>query len=238
MKKMTAFLMTLLMTVLLAVSVLAAETASINGTWYGEMFGLPMELNLKEDNTYEMTIAGAMEDAETGTWELKDNVLYMDGDESMGLTFDGESLKGGSEGLELNFTREEPETFTPANPVKDAKLEDFAGDWEADNISYQGIILSGEAIGMDLKVTIDGTTVKMNSVFMEMEDEEGEYEFKDGKLTASDGEGEEAIESTIELLEDGTIALTMKDSEQNMTFYMNKSFASETVEKAEEEPAA
>ncbi len=73
----------------------------ISGDWFGSMYGAAFTLTLHEDGTY--TLASGDNLGTEGTWELKDNLLIMDGDEDKDncFVYDGSSLVNEFHGVVL-----------------------------------------------------------------------------------------------------------------------------------------
>ncbi len=130
---------------------------SVSGEWYADVAGLTVPLTLGEDGSYTLSLPGA--DPQTGTWEVKDGVLILDGDKENPVLPIGDVLR--MEALDLLFTRERPTVYAPAEPYADAKVGSFDGYWKSYFTAMgDGTILS-DAIGEDTELYIEGTNVAL-----------------------------------------------------------------------------
>lgn len=239
MKKMLSVVLALLLAITLPVSVRAAEAADVLGDWYGSMFGITLTLTLAEDGTYTMVVPTDPDDPSTGTWELKEGKVYMDGDEESPMVFDGNTLTipGDEPGMEMTFTREPVEAFTPAEPKTDASQEEYQGGWLAQQVSMFGMTLNTLDAGMDFAVVIDGSNASISSTAMGVDEADVPFTFKDGALVI-DSEtlsalaslaGQEDLAEDIEagaavalqLLQDGTMSASLSFAGESVVFYMN-----------------
>lgn len=206
MKKVAALILTLAMVLC---SVAVAETAvAVTGTWYASMYGMVVQLDVNEDGTCVMDIAGF--GANTGVWEVEADKLYIDrGTESETvLTIEGETMTASSETETLIFTREPVAVFEAPATVAAADIADFNGTWEGQHISLFGMTLDvataqaelGEMMNMDTATVViaDG----MVSVFGA---EAEAFEFADGILKCGEIKEDMDLTQTVSLNEDGTL---------------------------------
>ncbi len=246
MKKRYALLLTAAFSMAVTCNVMAAE--DVTGEWYGNMYGMPLELTLDESGTYSMTMGGEEED--TGTWELDGETFYMDKgtDDELSLAYDGETLSMEEDGMELMFSRD-PEAatgFVPAEARTDSELEEFAGHWTATQISALGVTAPLEMFEVE-NVELDITDNKVKFIlaggdtFGEWEVADLEGELTDGVLAFAIETGDEDSEDSetwawaAQLLEDGTMSLSTKMEEEPIIFYLE---AEEDAEAEEETKAA
>lgn len=224
-----------------------AAAEEVAGEWYADMYGMVMTLTLNEDGTYAMDIMGEIEE---GTWDLEGETLTMDkGTEvEMTLAYDGETLYAADEEMEMTFGREPIEVFVPAEPNAEAVLEDYAGEWGANNVYAFGMTVPLEMMEMEgFYLTIEDTKVdfmlKGGFMFGEAETEL-EAEYAEGALTFTLPAANEYSEDTVytaQLLVDGTLSVSTMMMEDELIFYMEpvtEETAEEAVEEVVEEEAA
>ncbi len=159
-------LITVLFAMMLMFSMTAfAEEADLTGEWYGTLMGISITMNFNEDGTYAMTMAMSPDDAKEGTWELRDGEVVVDpGTDTEGsFAFDGETLTMAGDDYEMVLTREPVDEFVPAEPAKDAQLEDYEGEWVSGMVEAMGVTVDGKAAGLELKAKVEGTTVTLDS---------------------------------------------------------------------------
>ena len=240
-------LITVLLATMLMFSMTAfAEEADVTGEWYGTMMGINIAMNFNEDGTYAMTTATSPDNAMEGTWELRDGEVVVDPDTDTegSFAFDGETLTMEGDDYEVVLTREPVEEFVPAEPVEDAQLEDYEGEWVSGMVEAMGVTVDGKAAGLELKAKVEGTTVTLDSGTLGFADQSIDFEFKDGALTFETGMDEAETEAETEgisfstsiklqLLEDGTMAIYMEAMGQDVVLYMTPAEAGETEAETE-----
>ena len=154
-KKKKKILFVLFLSLLIAGSVIAADT-DYSGTWYMHYFstdgedmisvsdlGMYSEMTLNEDGTVVMTITnGDEENSAEGTWKAEAEGISatIDGGTQTGVLQDGFLLfDTGDDGM-LIFGREEPEpAFELADPDEEAKAEDYEGTWLAYKVGMEEV---------------------------------------------------------------------------------------------------
>ncbi len=183
---------------------------SVSGEWFAEYAGAVLTLTLAEDGSYTAAFPGA--EAHTGTWEAKDGVVVLDGDENDPLLPVGDVLRLESRGM--LFSREKPECYAPANVVSGAKAGSFDGYWKSYyTAAGEGTVLSA-AIGEDTELYIEGTTVGVNGALLGLAQYEGTVE--NGALTFAADRGT----VTLELQEDGLLRLTVSGGTPAVLYLM------------------
>ena len=137
MKKLVSLILALCL-VCLSTAVLA-EGADITGNWYGTMYGMSVTLTLNADNTYKLLMG---ENEIPGTYELKDGIVYMDGDTDAanGFVYDGTTLVNEKQSVTFTRDAEAAQSITLAEVNTEAKLEDFAGEWVCKYVSMNGMV--------------------------------------------------------------------------------------------------
>ena len=232
-------LITVLLATMLMFSMTAfAEEADVTGEWYGTMMGINIAMNFNEDGTYAMTTATSPDNAMEGTWELRDGEVVVDPDTDTegSFAFDGETLTMEGDDYEVVFTREPVEEFVPAEPVEDAQLEDYEGEWVSGMVEAMGVTVDGKAAGLELKAKVEGTTVTLDSDSLGFADRSIDFEFKDGALTFEMGMDEAETEAETEGISfSTTMAIYMEAMGQDVVLYMTPAEAGETETEVETE---
>ena len=214
-------LITVLFAMVLMFSMTAfAEEADLTGEWYGTLMGISITMNFNEDGTYAMTMAMSPDDAKEGTWELRDGEVVVDpGTDTEGsFAFDGETLTMAGDDYEMVLTREPVDEFVPAEPAKDAQLEDYEGEWVSGMVEAMGVTVDGKAAGLELKAKVEGTTVTLDSDTL--------------------GFADQCTSIKLQLLEDGTMAIYMEAMGQDVVLYMTPAEETEVETETETETEA
>ena len=207
----------------------SAEGAAFLGEWYGttmEMegmslsfsdMGMVMNLTFHEDGTAEMYDG---EESVTSTWSVVDGAAIVDG--SSCILLDDGTLCVEEDGAKLIFVREgaatepavtEPEVNepAPAEPVPD-ELSAYVGSWHACYLMTGGMTGDPRSeFGLDiaLELNADGTG---SLIFGEPE--QGVW-YQDEKGYVYFGEGGEAPDMPLSLLEDGFLCYGSMDGDGN-----------------------
>ena len=219
-----------------------AESGDLLGDWYGTMYGMAIQLTFNEDGTYHLSLISADQEM-SGKYELKDGIVYMDGDEDAanGFVFDGSSLV--NEGQDVTLTREAVEIETIVLPEVDpeAPLEAFAGEWTCKYLSLNGMVMDIDQVPLEQlgasslpTLKIEGTSVEISGMdlgsvtTMSFKYEEGALVLDLGESFAGSG-----LEDMLKfnVLQDGSVAMTVSMG-QEMVFCFVPDAA------AEEAPAA
>ena len=101
--------------------VFAAENdKDITGTWTGSSMGIPMEMTVNDDGTYQISVDGG--NKETGSWVLKDKdfIMDMDSDYELNMKYNGDSIFVDSSDIDIGFCK------TPANVKTDEQKTDVS----------------------------------------------------------------------------------------------------------------
>lgn len=187
MKKLVSLLLALCL-VCLSTAALAAG-ADITGDWYGTMYGMGVTLTLNADNTYKLLMG---ENELPGTYELKDGIVYMDGDTDAanGFVYDGTTLVNEKQSVTFTRDAEAAQSITLAEVNTEAKLEDFAGEWVCKYVSMNGMVVDVTAIPVEQlgASQIPGMKIEGNTMILTgLESMTGanplEMEFADGALS-------------------------------------------------------
>ena len=229
MKKILALVLAL--TMMMGCTALAED---LTGAWYGDMFGMPMNLTLNADGTYTIDIMG---EADEGTWVQEGEGIIMDkGTEGeLPAVYDAanNTLTVSQEGMEVVFGREAVEVFVPAEPKADATIEEFAGSWEAANMYFMDMLVPTEFAGMSMKLDIEGTLVTMILNLGEETDDVATLEgvFADGAITLTIPATDMTAETVfvVKLLQDGTLSCEFDMAGMTVIFYLNPAVAEEAA---------
>ena len=208
---------------------MSAEGAAFLGEWYGttmEMegmslsfsdMGMVMNLTFHEDGTAEMYDG---EESVTSTWSVVDGAAIVDG--STFILLDDGTLCVEEDGAKLIFVRDgattepavtEPEVNepAPAEPVPD-ELSAYVGSWHACYLMTGGMTGDPRSeFGLDiaLELNADGTG---SLIFGEPE--QGVW-YQDENGYVYFGEGGEAPDMPLSLLEDGFLCYGSMDGDGN-----------------------
>ena len=185
---------------------LAEEELPAAGEWYTDLGDATLRLSLEEEGSYTLHLPGAPE--QSGDWTEEDSLVQMDG--WSGLVLTEEDTLYWPE-AELFFTREEPETYVPGEPIAVAEEADLDGDWICVWTDMDGIPVAASAAGDETKLRIDGTEVLL-----------GGPEFGDETVQMTRGKGTLTWEDagrTVELtmLDDGMLRMTVRTDEDRTT---------------------
>ena len=227
MKKLLVLTLALAMLLSAAAS---AETADYTGVWYLTSlesegvtyspadFGVDMSIEINEDGTTTgISVMGGETQTAEGTWTVEGDgiIITLDGDPASFVLEEG-LLTADQDGMKMIFSREKPEieVFVPAAPMADAAVEDYAGNWSAIKVSYEGSYFDTSLLGYEINVSIDGTALTVNG--FPFSGETFETEFADGALSYTIESSEEEMISGVSarLLEDDTISFTITASEE------------------------
>lgn len=204
-----------------------AEGVDVTGTWYGDMFGMTATMTLAAEGTYTMELMG---DVDEGSWVLEGNTLYMDkgteAEVSMVYDADANTLNMDMEGMAIVFGREAAAAFVPAEPKADATVEEFAGSWKAANVNFMDMLVPTDFAGMNMTLTIEGTTAVMALNMGEEEDDVATIEgtFADGVLTLpipAESEYSEDVNFIVKVLQDGTMSCEFSMMGMPVIFYLD-----------------
>ena len=213
MKKIIAGILSLL--IILSMSGCAnKKNADITGSWYTDMYGKILTLNISEGGIYNMEV---LDEAMIGTWVLEENTLYIDKGTAGEKSF---SYDAAAQTLEQDgnmFTRKEGKAFKPGKTAA-AVLEDFTGSWTATKADTTGALLPYNPAQFCMEAAFEGTKVSL-TIGAEKEVQEGEAVFADGVLTLATAEGGVY---TIVKMKDGLIRISAELESGPAVFYMEK----------------
>ena len=240
MKKLVSLMLILCMACML-IPATADESAA--GVWYADYFGAVMIMTLGEDGSASMEISGNQ--MGSGNWTVQDGQIAItmagpDGEEStqMATLADGVlTLADGS--MSVDFTQEAIEVWTPAEVNPEAAAEDFEGEWAIAKVNTLGMMLDAASAGMgDIGVKIENGAIlftgSADSVTFFVGTDPLPLAYENGALGYSIEIPNDAEPITFtmkaELLQDGTLALTIDMGYGDTIMYFTKAAA--------EEPAA
>jgi len=239
MKKILAFVISLILTLSMLCCGATAEVVDVTGEWYGDVFGMTMILTLA-DGTYTMDLAG---EADGGTYSFDGTTLYMDEgtDVETQIPYDAENnvlVLDMGDGMIIELGREPIAAFVPAAARIDSTIEEFAGGWTATQVNAFGLIAPVDMMELYMTAKIEGSAVTMNIDLMgDVNEFTLEGALAEGILTVIEAGTEgitEDITYTMQLLEDGTMSATFEMFGEAVTFYMEPVVLEEVAEEAAE----
>ena len=199
---------------------------SILGDWYAEFQGVAIKLTLTQEGAYTLSVPGA--ESVGDTWELKDGMLYLEGNEAPLLPLDTALIWNA---VSLTFLREQPVTYTPAEVYANAQTELFNGFWRAQftqvggardtskrpavrSVQAGGSVILSSAVGDDTALYLEnGKAALAGTLFGR---QIAEFSFADGALTAKvDG-----AKVTLQLQQDGFMRLTYEKGSEAKVIYL------------------
>ena len=224
----------------MALTVNALEQSDVTGSWYGDMMGIPLQMDFNEDGNYVTSVMGQ----ETqGTWVIREEQVVMDpGEAESVLTFNAEegtlSAKDDASGLDITLGREPVETYTPAEARPDATEEEFDGTWTAEYVNAMGMMLRSADMGLDLTAVVSSGNVTLTSEGMGLAEQSFDLEFADGTFSKSAEQDGVTNNVSLQILEDGKLQLLFGIGDQEFTFYMTSAEETASEEAAAVETAA
>ena len=227
MKKIASLLLALCL-VCLSVAVLA-EAGDLVGVWYGTLYGMPIQLALNEDGSYVMSAAG---NDLPGSYELKDGIVYMDGDDNAdnGFVFDGTSLVNEVQGVTLTREQADVAEIVLAEVNSDATLEAFEGDWVCKYMAMNGITLDIEQIPLENlgatqipSLKIEGSSVTLTGMDSLAGGKALDMTFSDGALVfdlgALAGIEDANMSINVRMLQDGLVDFNVIMGDETVDLY-------------------
>lgn len=215
--------------------VFAAEN-DITGTWTGSSMGIPMEMTVNDDGTYQISVDGG--NKETGSWVLKDKdfIMDMDSDYELNMKYNGDSIFVDSSDIDIGFCK------TPANVKTDEQKtdvseSDFNGVWKVDTVEFEKLVAGPDAFGItdmfaDIKngyvnLYITGTNisdpVKLNDIQAELNSKTGTITFDIPKDEATNEVTSLDNKCTFSIMDSGILKMDLMIDGQEMIFNMKKS---------------
>lgn len=193
--------------VLAIIPALAEEDAiSANGNWYAVPDGIVITLVLSPEGSYTYTVPAMPDMDRTGTWEYRDGFVYMDGDETAPLSYNGPTLTNGD--LGLFFTREEPVTYSPADLLTEAPAALFAGAWQTAYVMQNGYAVPADTAEANTLIYIEEAKAILKG---------GSFGYRIVDLAFENGAfscDAEDITVRMELQQDGFLRLTVEKDGQ------------------------
>ena len=125
----------------------------LTGTWYADLQGVPVEMELSEDGTYSICIPG--QDPETGTWELRTGAIWLDGSKDPEFSVIGEKLAWN--GAYTFFSREKNTIYDPAEVIREAPTEFTDGYWKSLYVDVNGTVCLASAVDDKTDLYVEGT---------------------------------------------------------------------------------
>lgn len=194
------------------------KATDVTGTWYADMYGKVLTLNVSEGGIYNMEMT---DEAMIGTWALEDGKLYIDQGTSGEKVFDYDAAAQTLDGEGSLFTRKSIKAFKPGKAVA-AAVEDFTGNWIATKVDSSDAALPLDTAKFYMNAAIEGTKVIL-TIGADKEVKEGEAVFADGILTLTipAANAQESI-YTITMLKNDMLSITTELAAGPATFYLEK----------------
>ncbi|MBR5009747.1 MAG: hypothetical protein IKY06_03810 [Clostridia bacterium] len=200
---------------------------AVLGEWYASFQGLAVKLTLEED-AYTLEFPGTGKGS-AGAWEIKDGMLYLEGNEAPLLPLDTTLIWSA---VNLVFSREQPVTYVPAEVFTDAQAELFNGWWRAHftqvggsagtaskrpairRAQGEGSVILSSAVGDDTALYLEnGKAALAGELFGR---QVAKFSLTDGALTAKvDG-----AKVTLQLQQDGFLRLTYEKGRDVRVTYL------------------
>ncbi len=184
----------------------------LRGEWYADYAGLEVTLILSEDGAYSLAVPGS--ETQIGTWEAKDGMLYLDGDEENPLLPLGSFLN--MEVPRLAFSREKPAVYLPADLFAEAREGSFDGYWRSHFTAVGGGTALSSAVGEDTELYIEGTMLATNGARFGLARYDGTLE--NGALTFASEKGPVMLQ----LQQDGFLRLTLSGEDPAVLYLLSK----------------
>ena len=137
------------------------EEPEAAGLWYGEAFGMILELNLRADGAYTLSLPVKGENR-SGRWETDGDLVILDRDKVSRVILHAEddALFANIDGVDLTLTRDESEPFDGVTLKEDVVMADFTGQWVCALVGVDDVFV--DAAGGDespLRLEIKGENV-------------------------------------------------------------------------------
>lgn len=217
--------------------VFAAENdKDITGTWTGSSMGIPIEMTVNDDGTYQISVDG--ENKETGSWVLKDKdfIMDMDSDYELNMKYNGDSIFVDSSDIDIGFCKTPADVKTDEQKI-DVSESDFNGVWKVDTVEFEKLAAGPDAFGItnmfaDIKngyvnLYITGTNisdpVKLNDIQAELNSKTGTITFDIPKDEATNEVTSLDNKCTFSIMDSGKLKMDLMIDGQEMIFNMKKS---------------
>ena len=199
------------------------------GTWYGNIFGIAVVLDIKNDGTYDIKFED--KNKETGVWCLNgDNIVTdKDSDAETTYTFNGSSLitKINGETLKLTKNRTNAVKKVSSTSNKNVDEEDFNGVWKANKVEIGKLSAKPDTFGITnafLKIKDKKADIFVNSTALSKSTETNlEGTLKDDTLKFTAEKDNKTFTASVYALEDGTLMCILKVDNYEMKLYLEKS---------------
>ena len=229
---MKKFISLLLAVLMLLAAVPAGAEATPAGTWYlieisasgitvqPATLGMSMVLALNEDGTAKVTTTfGEDTDESDGTWAFEGNqVTVTQSEGSITLTLEEDRLILAQEEGSMIFSKD-PEAAASVPeimPVEAENEEAYLGTWTLAQGKLNGILLPGEALGIQASIIIEPgiATIDYNG-----DKYSSPTQFVDGKLQCTDDDGTITV---MVMNDNGQISITVTANGAEVVMYFAK----------------
>ena len=204
--------------IVLFTCIAGAEDGAVpqTGTWYADLQGVPVEMELSEDGTYSICIPG--QDPETGTWELRNGTISLDGSRDPEFSVIGEKLAWN--GAYTFFSREKMTIYDPVEVIREAPTEFADGYWKSLYINVDGTVCLASAVNDKTDLYVEGTAAILGGpVFHDVQVKMEKTE--DGLICQTDG-----MSVLLQLQADGFLRLTVAGTDTApQTWYLLRAYS-------------
>ena len=186
------------------------------------IIGLSMTLTLNEDGTCSMiSVDEEGEDVSEGTWTAIDGGVSIEIDEeTLDCLLEDGQLKADMDYMILVLSRELPEAVELPATVAAETEDEFFGEWQADSIFVEDMLLPVSVLDIELTVTIEAGQITLISSDEPDDATVMETVFSEGTLVATMEEEDLTETVVLELNDAGGLVLTQfVDEEPGMIFY-------------------
>ena len=198
----------------------------LSGAWYTDLSGVPVEMNLGEDGAYTIQIPGYV--PETGTWELRDGFIYLDGSAVPEFNVMADKLLWSA--AFTFFSREKTDTYLPAEVVAEIPVEIFGGYWKSVYVDVDGAAYPASALNDKTDLYVEGTSAIL-----------GGPVFHDAQVKMKNVNGAlvcevEGASVKLEIQQDGFLRLTLSFDGEGMIWYLLPAYSAALDPDAPTEP--
>ena len=200
--------------IVLFTCIAGAENGAVplTGTWYADLQGVPVEMELSEDGSYSICIPG--QDPETGTWELRNGTICLNGSRDPEFSVIGEKLTWN--GVYSFFSREKMTIYDPAEVIREVQTEFTDGYWKSLYVNVDGTVCLASALDDKTDLYVEGTaTILGGPVFHDVQVKMEKTE--DGLVCQTDG-----MTVLLQTQTDGFLRMTLSQDGTETVWYLQR----------------
>ena len=195
----------------------AGAEEDITGTWSGTIGGIALSLTLEADHGYTMSVGGLPN--APGTWSYEGGTLHVGS--LFTLTRSGDSLENRRADITLKRGDAEP-IYTPAEPDPEAAEAAYAGDWIADYMEVEGLMMDARYLAAAMKadgnirLSFEGTAFRYTYLSPENVLLSPALAYRDGGMHYED----ELNTISLDLLQDGKLRYShLLNGEETIVYF-------------------